>query len=254
MLLSSICAIVTGHTRGIGAALTKQLLERGIAVLGLSRHCYPDLPKRFRRRFIEIRIDLSNLLDVETWITSDRLRSFIDSASCVLLFNNAGTIEPIGPLGSQDTRFIRYSVCLNVATPLMLSSALANSLPDGSECRIAHLSSGAARHPYSGWSIYCATKASLDHHARVVAMEENNAFRICSIAPGIVDTDMQATIRASSINQFPSLERFKKLKKSGKLSMPENVAQKLIDYIFSDEFGKTPVVDIRELPDFYSLY
>ncbi|MDU0810664.1 MAG: SDR family oxidoreductase [Burkholderia sp.] len=249
-IYSSIRAIVTGHTRGIGAEITKQLLERGLTVLGLSRNRYRTLSKSFDKLLIEKEIDLSNLLDVEVWLASGALHHFIDSASCVLLFNNAGTVEPIGPLGLQDPKLVRYSVCLNVATPLMLASALTNFLQDGTECRIEHLSSGAARHPYKGWSIYCATKASLDHHARVVAMEENHAFRICSIAPGIVDTDMQATIRRASINQFPSLDRFKKLKAEGELSLPDEVAKKLINYIFSDAFGKIPVVDIRELPDF----
>ena len=64
--------------------------------------------------------------------------------------------------------------------------------------RILNISSGAGRNPYEGWGAYCTTKAGLDHFSRVVAMEQANEqypVEIVSIAPGIIDTDMQATIR-----------------------------------------------------------
>ncbi|KVU28286.1 short-chain dehydrogenase [Burkholderia ubonensis] len=243
----SVRAIVTGHTRGLGAALAAQLLARGIAVLGLSRSRYPSLGAQAGERFAEVELDLSEPARVEAWLAGDALSRFVDGASTVLLFNNAGTVEPIGPLDAQDPAAIARAVSLNVATPLMLSGALAQAGADTVERRILHVSSGAARNAYAGWSIYCATKAALDHHARAVALDATRGLRICSVAPGVVDTGMQATIRATSTDRFPQREKFEQLKASGALATPDAAARQLIDYALSDAFGATPTADVREL-------
>lgn len=243
--LPAVRAIVTGHTRGLGAALAAQLLERDFAVLGLSRSRHPSLGEHAGARFVEAELDLSDPARIEAWLGGGALDEFVAGASRVLLFNNAGTVEPIGPLDTQDAAAIARAVALNVATPLMLASAIAKIAPHAVERRIVHISSGAARNAYAGWSVYCATKAALDHHARAVALDANRALRICSVAPGVVDTGMQATIRASSSDRFPSRERFEQLKSSGALTTPEDAARKLIDYALSDDFGTTPTADVR---------
>jgi benzil reductase ((S)-benzoin forming) len=124
---------------------------------------------------------------------------------------------------------------------------MAAASPGASERRIVHISSGAARNAYAGWSIYCATKAALDHHARAVSLDDNRALRVCSVAPGVVDTGMQAEIRATDLQDFPLREKFNELKRSGQLSTPADAARKVLDYALSDTFGDTPVVDVREL-------
>ncbi|MGU7769996.1 SDR family oxidoreductase [Burkholderia sp. MR1-5-21] len=245
---SNVRAIVTGHTRGLGAALAELLLQRGVAVLGLSRSRHPSLGAQAGDRFAEVELDLSDPARVEAWLASDALRSFVDGASTVLLFNNAGTVEPIGPLDVQDPTAIARAVSLNVTTPLMLSAALAKAASDATDQRILHVSSGAARNAYAGWSIYCATKAALDHHARAVTLDATRGLRICSVAPGVVDTGMQATIRSTSTDNFPLREKFDQLKSSGALATPEAAARQLIDYALSDAFGTVPTADVRELP------
>jgi benzil reductase ((S)-benzoin forming) len=95
-----------------------------------------------------------------------------------------------------------------VATPLMLASAVATASVSAGDRRIVHISSGAGRTAYPGWSIYCATKAALDHHARTVVLDANRALRICSVAPGVIDTGMQAEIRGSGEEKFPLREKF----------------------------------------------
>ncbi|MCE2052514.1 SDR family NAD(P)-dependent oxidoreductase, partial [Burkholderia pseudomallei OB] len=152
------------------------LLRRDIAVLGLSRGRHPSLASHSPESLVEAELDLSEPARVQAWLGGDTLGAFVAGASRVLLFNNAGTVEPIGPLDTQDTAAIARAVGLNVATPLMLASALAKLAPDALERRIAHISSGAARNAYAGWSVYCATKAALDHHARAVALDANRAL------------------------------------------------------------------------------
>ncbi|RQS67658.1 short chain dehydrogenase [Burkholderia sp. Bp8963] len=247
-LSPNVRAIVTGHTRGLGAALAALLLQRGIAVLGLSRSRHPSLGTQAGDRFAEVELDLSDPARVEAWLAGDALRRFVDGASTVLLFNNAGTVEPIGPLDAQDPAAIARAVSLNVATPLMLSAALAKAAADTAERRVLHVSSGAARNAYAGWSIYCATKAALDHHARAVALDATRGLRICSVAPGVVDTGMQATIRSTSTDNFPLRDKFDQLKASGALATPDAAARQLIDYALSDAFGAVPTADVRELP------
>ncbi|HEM7807916.1 SDR family oxidoreductase [Burkholderia multivorans] len=244
----NVRAIVTGHTRGLGAALATQLLDQGIAVLGVSRSRHPSLAAASHAQFAEIELDLSDAAAVAAWLAGDTLRRFVDGASLVLLFNNAGIVDPIGPLDVQDANTVARAVNLNVAAPLMLSAALAQAVSAPTECRIVHVSSGAARNAYAGWSVYCATKAALDHHARAVALDANRALRIGSVAPGVVDTGMQATIRATGDDRFPMRDKFEQLKASGALSTPEAAARQLIRYALSDAFGATPTADVRELP------
>jgi NAD(P)-dependent dehydrogenase (short-subunit alcohol dehydrogenase family) len=239
-------AIVTGHTRGLGAALAEQLLQQDIAVLGVSRSHHPDLSARFPQRFVQATLDLADTAAIATWLAGDALRAFVADAGCVLLFNNAGIVDPIGPLATQDASAVARAVSLNVAAPLMLASALA-ALDTDAERRIIHISSGAARNAYAGWSVYCATKAALDHHARAVALDADSRLRISSVAPGVVDTGMQATIRATSADRFPQRERFEQLKQNNQLASPEAAAKKLVDYALSDAFGSQPATDVREL-------
>jgi benzil reductase ((S)-benzoin forming) len=245
---SSIRAIVTGHTRGLGEALAAALLARGIAVLGISRNRHATLAPRGDATFDEVELDLSNVEHIAQWLGGDHLQRFIGDVQRVVLFNNAGTVQPIGPLEVQDPSAVAQSVILNVAAPMMLSTAFATASVNAADRRIVHISSGAARNAYAGWSVYCATKAALDHHARSVALDASRALRICSLAPGTLDTDMQAELRESTADRFPMRERFVEYKRTGKLTTPHDAAVKTIDYVLSDAFGTIPTADLRELP------
>ncbi|WP_153077320.1 SDR family oxidoreductase [Paraburkholderia bonniea] len=245
--IPAVRAIVTGHTHGLGAALAQQLLSRNISVLGLSRSSNPTLARSYRNTFDEIKLDLAQTQQLAHWLAGEDLSRFIAGAHCVLLLNNAGTVQPIGSLEQQTPDAIAHAIGLNVAAPLMLASAVACASTGGAERRIVHISSGAGRQAYAGWNIYCATKAALDHHARAVALEQNPLLRISSVAPGVVDTGMQAEIRSTSAEQFPLRGKFDELKRNGQLATPEQTAEKLIAYALSDAFGQTPVSDLREL-------
>ena len=150
----------------------------------------------------------------------------------------------MGSLGDQDPVEVGKSVALNIAAPLMLSAAVI-AASAGAERRILHVSSGAGRNAYPGWSVYCATKAALDQHARAVALDAMPGVRICSLAPGVIDTDMQEEIRATPPERFPLRERFVELQRAGELSPPEMTARAVVEYMLHTRFGIEPVDDLR---------
>ncbi|BBU27217.1 short-chain dehydrogenase [Burkholderia sp. THE68] len=240
-------AILTGHTRGLGAALAELLLAQGIDVLAISRQRNGELAARHPGKLHEIELDLADLPTLTEWLAGDALSRFVAGAERVLLINNAGMLAPVGSLATQDPGTVARAVSLNVAAPMTLAAAVVQASQQAADTRIVHISSGAARSAYPGWSVYCATKAALDHHARAVALDGHRALRIASVAPGVVDTDMQAEIRDTDPERFPMRERFEALKRDGQLSTPEESARKVIEHLLSDAFGEMPTVDVRDL-------
>jgi len=240
-------AIITGHSRGLGAAIAEELLARQIPVLALSRNRNETLAERFPSSLQQEAIDLSDQSALAHWLATDSLRSFLAGSDTAFLINNAGTVQPVGSLAMQSPEAVARAITLNVVAPLMMASAVVTATPQARDRRILHISSGAGRNAYSGWNVYCATKAALDHHARSVVLDAVPGVRICSLAPGVIDTDMQAEIRATTLQQFPLRERFEALKREGSLADPHACAQRLVDYLLADGFGQAPVADLRDV-------
>ncbi|ATE61149.1 SDR family oxidoreductase [Thauera sinica] len=244
----TIKAIVTGHSRGLGAAIAEDLLQRGVAVLGLARRHNDELAARFPAGLAQHAIDLADPARLAAWLGGGEFAGFAADGDMLLLVNDAGTLQPVGPPRLQDVAAIAPAVALNVAAPLMLAAAVAAVESTAAERRVLHVSSGAARKPYAGWSVYCATKAALDHHARAVQADAQAGLRICSAAPGVVDTGMQAEVRASTLEQFPLRDQFAAMQRAGGLIPPAAAAARLVAHLLSEDFGAAPVVDLRDLP------
>jgi NAD(P)-dependent dehydrogenase (short-subunit alcohol dehydrogenase family) len=239
-------AILTGHSRGLGAALASQLLERGIPVLALARAHNAELAQRHPQLLQQQALDLADAGAVQQWLADGQLQGFLADAPAALLINNAGMVQPVGPMSVQAGADVARAISLNISTPLMLAAALCQVLP-AQEKRVVHISSGAGRTGYAGWSVYCASKAALDNHARAAMLDAVPGLRICSLAPGVIDTDMQAEIRSAPQENFPMRERFLALKREGNLSSPEDCARKLLAYVLGPAFGKEAVADLREV-------
>ncbi len=200
-------AVLTGHSRGLGEAIAEELLDRGIAVLALARRGNPALAARHGGRLCEVALDLADAGAFAAWLCSGALQAWLAEAGEALLINNAGTLQPMGPLTLQDPLAVARTVASNVGAPLALAAAFAAAAGPQAR-RVLHVSSGAARKPYAGWSVHCTTKAALDHHARAVQLDAVPGLRICALAPGVIDTGMQAEIRASTPERFPLHDRF----------------------------------------------
>jgi benzil reductase ((S)-benzoin forming) len=239
-------AIVTGHSRGIGEAIAAGLLARGARVLGISRHENAGLVGQYTARLQQVQLDLGDPAALGRWLAGDALARFVEGAEAPLLVNNAGVIQPMGPLDKQDVEAVSRAVTVNVAAAFMFSAAFTRATASRSERRILHVSSGAGHKPYAGWSIYCSTKAALDHHARCASLDRTPGLLIASVAPGVVDTEMQAEIRATSDDRFPDRPRFVTMHQERALPTAEQTGGRLVEYLLSDVFGADAVFDLRD--------
>ena len=246
--------IVTGASRGLGYAICEALLDDGHFVAGIARNAGPaleGLAVRHPERLLAVNADLSDAAQATALVHTALQQLPLPECATITLINNAGVVTPIAQAGHYPAGEVVKAVAINVTAPLLASDALLSAtdhLP--ARRRILNISSGAAAKAYPGWSVYCATKAALDHFSRSVAVEQEgkaNPAQVVALYPGVVDTDMQGNIRASDEGQFPQKARFDAYKADGALSSPGDAARKIVDYLVSPAFGQTPVVDIREL-------
>lgn len=244
---ADLLAIVTGHSRGLGEGIAQSLLERDVPVVGIARGGNASLAKRFGHALTQVTLDLADHGAVERWLASGTWNRALARAGTTLLVNNSGVLRPIGPLETQDPADVARAVAVNVGAVLMLSAAFVAGTMHMKERRILHVSSGAGRKPYAGWSVYCATKAALDHHARAVALDATPRLRISSLAPGVVDTAMQAEIRATSSDYFPDKERFVTMKRESRLKRADTTGRAVVDFLLADDFGSEPISELPAL-------
>jgi len=115
--------------------------------------------------------------------------------------------------------------------------------------RITTISSGASLRALESWSAYCVAKAGLDMLAKSIAVEgQTSGISAISIAPGIVDTSMQLTIRSTPDERFPMRQTFQDYFDDGSLSSPRDVAVNLAPLILGhgmEQSGQR--FDIREI-------
>lgn len=232
--------IITGASKGIGLALTEVLAEKGHKVFGIAR----SFPENWAgaKSFVFDLVDSGNIPALITEI----IKEIPEDCTRLILINNAGTVAPIGFAGTYTAEQISRSIALNLTAPMIMSSAfIAESETIQADRAIINISSGAGRKPYEGWSAYCAGKAGLDHFSLVLD-KEYKEIKVLSIAPGIIDTDMQGEIRESSQSDFPLIDNFISYKEQGMLSSPEETARKLTGLMERRDFLELETLaDIR---------
>ncbi|MFP4330929.1 MAG: SDR family NAD(P)-dependent oxidoreductase [Alkalispirochaetaceae bacterium] len=246
------CYIVTGTSRGLGAAIARGLVERGGRVVGLSRTEGPDLAAEAAQnngRYVHLLADLSDSHAVPGLLTEALGYLDLDKAREVTLINNAGLLEPIAPVDEADPEAVERHITVNLTSPILLTGAfIAGTSRLRCLRQVVNITSGAASKPYPGWSSYCAGKAGLDMLTRVVAEENasDERFRTIAVAPGVVETAMQARIRSTEESSFPLREKFVRLKEEGKLSSPESAARKVIAAMEDYQIESGSLIDVRE--------
>jgi NAD(P)-dependent dehydrogenase (short-subunit alcohol dehydrogenase family) len=235
--------IVTGASRGLGRAIAEQLHAAGDRVLGLSRR-QPDAP------FEQWACDLADPLPVaqrlEAWLAS------FDASTLrtATLINNAALVTDPQPLADADAHALSAAARVGLEAPLLLTSAFLRATRAWpAQRRVLHISSGLGRRGMAGTGPYCAVKAGLDNLARAQALEEAlqcNGAKVCSLAPGVIDTDMQVQLRSADPRGFPDVGVFVQMKSAGRLDSPAAAAAKVIAYLNRADFGTQPVGDVRD--------
>ena len=69
---------------------------------------------------------------------------------------------------------------------------------------------------------------------------------MCSLAPGVIDTDMQVQLRSADPKRFPDMGNFVGMKEKGALSSPADAAARVLAVLRRPDFGANPVADVRD--------
>ena len=229
---------ISGASAGIGRALADTAPGEG-RVIGISRRPPEGIE--------HLEADLS---DPSSWAAVGRsfrreLEGFEGERAAFV--HAAGTLDPIGFAGEVDGNAYQANVVLNSAAPqvlghLFLAAAAGLDVPR----HLVMLTSGAAQSVYPGWSSYGAAKAATDQWVRDVGAEQSlrGGAQVLAVAPGTVDTDMQARMRATSADDFPARAKFVDLHREGKLSDPHDVARRIWSLLDHD-LDNGAVIDLR---------
>jgi NAD(P)-dependent dehydrogenase (short-subunit alcohol dehydrogenase family) len=225
---NSPVVIVTGASRGLGAAVAGWLAKAGAGL---------TLVARSERDLGRVAEDLGSPggaplvcgADVSDYdacrrVVENTLARFgrIDS-----LVNNAGIVQPIAAIGDSDPADWRYNLEVNLIGPFnLIRAAISHLRPRAG--RVVNVSSGAANLALENVSAYCTAKAALNHFTRVLAAEES-ALTAISVRPGVVDTAMQTYIRREGTTAMPAeqVAYYQQLKDQRQLEPPEIPARSI---------------------------
>jgi NAD(P)-dependent dehydrogenase (short-subunit alcohol dehydrogenase family) len=193
--------VAIGAGRGIGAAAAAELARRGAKVVVSSRD--GDAARRVAAELVAaghdavgIGCDVADSAAVAQ-LVAETLARFgrIDS-----LINNAAVIGPVGSIHAVDPAEWAAAIHVNLTGAFQAARAVLPALVAGGGGTIVNVSSGAAHRALEGWSAYCASKAGLAMLTKSIALEYAGAgIRVFGFGPGVVDTGMQAQVRASGI-------------------------------------------------------
>ena len=241
-------ALVTGTTSGIGAALAKQLLQRGWEVAGVARR----KPTLENPRYHHLAVDLGDVPMAVKSIES-KLGPLLGERAWqrVGLVNNAASASLLGPVQRLDAHELVRLYAINVAIPTWLMGFVVRNSHRGAMIRIVNLSSGAAVRAFPGLAAYCGSKAALRMAGMAFAAELESPLRstatpdvaILSYEPGVVDTEMQLATRSKSQEEFPWVETFRGFAAQGALVAPEIPAAEIAEFLEAD--GRAHFIERR---------
>jgi len=256
-MTSTHLTIITGASRGMGAAIAARRLQPGHSVLCISRKTSSDLADKARTAGATL-VQWSQDL-CEPGVAAARLEAWLreqdgPAFATATLINNAAMVTSIAAL--QDVAPTELSSALRVGleAPLLLTSAFLRATTGWpcraqGQCRVLNISSGLGRFAMASQAAYCAVKAGMDHFTRSVTLDEAaraDGARIVSLAPGVIDTDMQTQLRSADPQKFPDHARFLKMKEDGQLDSPAAAAAKVLAYLDRADFGNNPIGDVRD--------
>lgn len=197
--------LITGASRGIGAAAAREFAAAGakVALAARSRDAVIDLAGEIGDAALAIPCDVSRYWEVEAAVNAC-VETF---GGLDVLIGNAGVIEPISIMSDADPEGWGHAIDINLKGVFHGMRAALPVMTAAGGGTVITISSGAAHNALEGWSHYCASKAGaamltmcLDKEAR------GRGIRAMGLSPGTVATRMQREIKASGINPVAALE------------------------------------------------
>ncbi len=195
--------VITGASRGIGAAAVRQFAAAGARVAALARS-WPAIEALAGQVGAQV---MPIVCDVSSWPQTSAAMEAVSTkwGRIDVLVNNAGQIEPIARIADAAPQDWAQAVQVNLAGAFHAIRAVLPHMKAAGGGTIINVSSGAATSPYEGWSAYCAAKAGVLMLTRSLHLEEGPTIRALGLSPGTVATDMQRRISASGINPVSGL-------------------------------------------------
>ena len=221
--------MISGASRGIGAAIAMEASEKGFNLVlnARSKEALDEMAGSLSRGSTGVAVVSG---DVSEQAVCERIAgTAVERFGGVdVLVNNAGILEPVGLLDAVDADAWVQNLIVNVAAPVRLTKCALSSLRQRRGC-VLNISSGAAVKAVRGWSAYCTSKAALNHFNRMLSAEYPEITAV-AISPGMTATDMQLTIRERGKGKMPEDEhrRFVSAYESGELRSPEQVARAIV--------------------------
>ena len=231
---------ITGTSNGLGRALAEQGLAEGHQVYGLSRSGFGSAHPDYQ----EVQCDLTGLETLATHL--DTLLKGIHRLDLVML--NAGILGPIANMTDCTVADLEATMTTNLWANKVILDWLHGQPIDIDQ--IVLISSGAAINGSKGWAGYALSKAALNMLTQLYAHEFESSH-LCALAPGLVDTAMQAFIsdpKCIDIAQFPSFSRLREARSTGKMPTPEQAARDILSKLTRFKtFPSGAFIDIRNL-------
>lgn len=244
--------ILTGASRGMGLAMAQQLLHPSHHVLCLSRNTHPGLQTHADQSGVRLEQWAVDLADgaaaasrLQTWLQTFQA----EHVASATLINNAGVIPALVPLRESAPTDLAHALRVGLEAPMQLCAAFLGATRGWAAGRkVLNISSGLGRRAMASQAGYCAAKAGMDHFTRCLAMDEvllPNGAKVCSLAPGVIDTDMQVQLRGADSARFPDQAGFESLHTQGQLTSPQDAAARVLAFLARPDFGEHPVADVR---------
>jgi NAD(P)-dependent dehydrogenase (short-subunit alcohol dehydrogenase family) len=199
-------------------------------------------PELESERYSHLSLDLADASGLAAGV-EEQLGSLISDPAVdrIGLANNAADPALLGPVAGLDPVEMHRVFAVNVVAPIWLMGWLVRKSRSEAALRIVNVSTGAAVDPFPGLATYASSKAALRMSGRVLATELEAGGRpdacVLSYDPGIVDTAMQAAVRASSAETVPAVEFFRQVAADGRLTPPEAPAGEIADFLGGDGYA-----------------